>query len=100
MNDFEFEIKKILSRKVKIKAKTEDEAYKKIKKMYREEEIVLNDLVYIETVIANKKNIETKEALFREVIEYLYKDEKKHFQECNNPSNHVFLKLKKLKELI
>ena len=41
----------------------------------------------------NKKEIKT-------VIEYLWEDEKKHFEENDCPNNHIFFILKKLKELV
>ena len=33
-----------------------------------------------------------------ELIDYLWNDEYKHFQENNNPKNHIFRVLKRLKE--
>ena len=40
---------------------------------------------------SNKKDI-------NEVIDYLWNDEYKHFQENNHPKNHIFRVLKRLKE--
>jgi hypothetical protein len=38
--------------------------------------------------------------LINEVIEYLFEDEKRHFEEDDIPSNdHIYLKLLRLKEL-
>lgn len=34
------------------------------------------------------------------VVEYLWKDEEKHFEESDDKSNHIFLVLQRLKELI
>jgi len=42
---------------------------------------------------------EEKNKLICEIIEYLYEDEKKHFEELNKPNNHIFLKLERLKSL-
>ena len=41
----------------------------------------------------NKNDIKT-------VVSYLWEDEKKHFEENDCPDNHIFITLKKLKELI
>ena len=41
-----------------------------------------------------------KEILIKEIIEYLYIEEKKHFEELEEPDNHIFSKIKKLKNLI
>lgn len=49
MKNYEIEIIEVLSRVVNISAKNEDEAYFKIKQMYQQEEIVLDDSDYIDT---------------------------------------------------
>jgi hypothetical protein len=36
----------------------------------------------------------------KSLIDYLYENEKKHFEESDNPENHIFLKLKRLKSLL
>jgi len=49
MKNYNIEVTEVLSRVVSIKAKNEDEAYFKIKKMYQNEEIVLDASDYIDT---------------------------------------------------
>ena len=56
MKTFEFEIKELLSRLVKVKANTEDEAYLKVKEMYQKEEIVLESSDYMDTEIKKFEN--------------------------------------------
>lgn len=34
----------------------------------------------------------------KEVVEYLWKDEKKHYQESEKPKDHIFLTLKAIKK--
>ena len=34
----------------------------------------------------------------KEVVEYLWKDEKRHYQESEKPKDHIFLKLKAIKK--
>lgn len=41
-----------------------------------------------------------KEILIKEIMEYLYIDEKKHFEELEEPNNHIFSKIRKLKNLM
>ena len=105
MKTFEFKIQEVLSRTIEVEAETEDKAYLKIKDMYREEEIVLDNSDFVETEIKLKNNFQqqnVKDNLIAEIIEYLYNDEKKHYEEYDNekPSEHIFLKLEKLKMLI
>ena len=56
MKTFEFEIQELLSRIVEVDAKNEDEAYRKVKEMYKKEEIVLDSSDFVETEIKKFKN--------------------------------------------
>ena len=49
MKDYNIEVTEVLSRVVSINAENEDEAYFKVKKMYQQEKIVLDDSDYIDT---------------------------------------------------
>ncbi|MBC7411343.1 MAG: DpnD/PcfM family protein [Bacteroidia bacterium] len=49
METFKIEVKETLSRTIEIEANSMDEAYSKIREMYRDEEIVLDSEDYIET---------------------------------------------------
>jgi len=51
MKTFEFEIQELLSRIIEVEANTEDEAYRKVKEMYKKEEIVLDSSDFVETEI-------------------------------------------------
>ena len=105
MKTFKFEIQEILSRIIEVEAKNEDEAYLKVKEMYNKEEIVLDSSdvtnFNIKKVLTDYNEIE-KENLIAELVDYLYNDEKKHYEECDDerPTDHIFLKLEKIKELI
>jgi len=75
------------------KGKSQFEAKQKLiseKKLNFEESTIKSKQLFSED---NKKEIKT-------VIEYLWEDEKKHFEENDCPSNHIFFILKKLKELV
>ncbi|MDX8391369.1 MAG: DpnD/PcfM family protein [Mariprofundaceae bacterium] len=51
MKKFEFEIIETLSRVVSVKALSEDAAYKTVKRMYQEEDVVLDSSDYVDTKI-------------------------------------------------
>ena len=105
MKTFEFEIQELLSRIVEVEAKNEDNAFLKVNEMYKKEEIVLDssDIASfnIKRVLTDDKEVE-KDTLISEIVNYLYQDEKRHYEEYdeNKPSDHIFLKLEKIKELI
>jgi len=105
MKTFEFEIQELLSRIIEVEAKSEDEAFRKVKEMYEKEEIVLDSSdvsdFSIKKVLTNDDEME-KDNLIAEIVDYLYIDEKKHYEEFDDkkPSDHIFLKLEKIKELI
>lgn len=100
MKTFEIEIKEVLSRVININAENSMEAVSIVEELYNKEEIVLdyNDLKNKE-IILYKYN-EDKDFLIKEVIDYLFEDEKKHFEEYEESENHIYLKLLKLKSII
>jgi len=53
---FEFEIRELLSRIIEFEAKNENEAYQKVKEMYKKEEIVLDSFDFVETEIKKFDN--------------------------------------------
>ncbi len=103
MKTFEFEIQEFLSRNIEIEAKNEEEAFFKVKEMYKKEQIILDSSDYVDTKIIKKTSIENeyeKDKLISEIVDYLYLDEEKYFEECEKPLDHIFLKLEKIKNLI
>lgn len=100
METFKIEVQEFLSRTIDVEAHDIDEAVRIVNQMYTSEEIVLDYLDLSEINIIPKVLIEEKENLIKEIIEYLYQDEENHFEELDKPKDHIFLKLKKLKELI
>jgi len=103
MKTFEFEIQEFLSRNIEIEAKNEEEAFFRVKEMYKKEQIILDSSDYVDTKIIKKNSIENeyeKDKLISEIVNYLYLDEEKHFEECEKPLDHIFLKLEKIKQLI
>lgn len=51
MRTFEFEVKELLSRIIEVEAENENEAYLKVKEMYKNEKIVLDSSDYVDTEI-------------------------------------------------
>lgn len=100
MNTFKIEIQEVLSRIIEIQAEDLDGAVDLANKMYQSEEIVLdyNDLTKQDIVPVDLRG--EKDRLVKELIAYLYEDEKKHFEELDTPSEHIFLKLEQLKLLM
>lgn len=103
MKTFKIEILEFLSEIVEIEANSVDEAISEVKKRYYNEQIVLDDTNFVTTEFNDmdclSKNDEKKQ-LTKEIIEYLYSDEKKHFEELYEPSDHIFIKLERLKRII
>ena len=56
MKVFKIEITETLQRIIEIEAKNEEEAHRKVKEMYQEEEIVLDSSDFVETEIKNYEN--------------------------------------------
>ena len=104
MKTYKIEIQEILSEIIEVEANSESEALENAELLYKNEEIVLCANNHIATdFVINKENIYMKDEkydLINEVIEYLFNDEKKHFEEYEEePKNHIYLKLLRLKEL-
>jgi hypothetical protein len=103
METFKIEIQEFLARVVEVKAETAVDALSKINDQYKKAEIVLdyNDFVEVDFVDINRQSkSDERKMLMKEVIEYLYYNEQKHFEEIDNPENHIFSKLQRLKTLL
>lgn len=100
METFKIEIQELLSKTIEIQAENIEEAIEKVNQMYKNEEIVLDYSNFVDKKIIPQTLMNEKEILIKEIIEYLYIDEKKHFEELEESNNHIFSKIKKLKNLI
>jgi uncharacterized protein YgfB (UPF0149 family) len=103
METYKIEVQEFLSRVVEVKAKNIQEAFSKVNEQYKKEEIVLdyNDFVDVNFIDINSQSKEDEiNMIIKDIIEYIYVDELKHFEESNNPKNHIFTKLERLKLLI
>jgi hypothetical protein len=100
---YNIEISERLSRVVHIDASSLEEAIEIAEQKYKSEEIVLDwtdfhDGVSIGEFDPNIQN--EKDELVGEIIEYLIKDEERHFLESGKPDNHVYTKLIKLQNFL
>ncbi len=102
MATFKVEIQEFLSRIVKIKAENISDAISIVEEKYKKAEVVLdyNDFVEVNFVNKNKQSKKDElNQLIKEVVEYLYVDEERHFEESDKPKNHIFSKIKRIKDL-
>ena len=103
METFKIEIQEFLARVIEVEANNIQEAFSKVNKQYKKEEIVLdyNDFVDVNFIDINSQSKDEEiNMLIKDILEYLYVDEQKHFEESKNPKDHIFTKLKRLKFLI
>lgn len=93
-------VTEILTRIVKIDAQSIEDAISIIKNDYKQEKIVLDESDFNQNLVIEKKEdafSSRRDALANTVIQYLMKDEKKHWMECGEPKeNHIYLTLKEL----
>lgn len=103
MRTFKIEIQELLARVVEVKSENLEEAILKVKEKYKRAEIVLdyNDFIEVDFIDINSQSkSDLKNVLMKEVVEYLYSDECKHYEESDKPGDHIFKKLERLKVLL
>ncbi|HRI47319.1 MAG TPA: DpnD/PcfM family protein [Ignavibacteriaceae bacterium] len=102
MKTFKIEIQEFLARVVEVQAESLPQAFSKVNELYKKAEIVLDydDFVEADFIDINRQSKKDEmKLLINEVIDYLYKDEKRHYEESEEPDNHIFIRLEKLKAL-
>ncbi len=97
---YEIEVIEILSRKVMIEADNVETAIQQVKEEYYNEEIILDYLDFQEVKFIDSKKKEYEHQLMIEIIDYLYQNEERHYKELNEPNEHVFLKIRTLKDMV
>ncbi|WP_297975256.1 DpnD/PcfM family protein [uncultured Capnocytophaga sp.] len=100
METFKIIIQELLSRTVSVQAQNIEEAIEKVNQMYKNAEIVLDAEDFEEKEIIPVTLKDEKEVLIKEIIEYLYENEKRLFKESEKPNNHIFYKIDRLRTLI
>lgn len=103
MNKYFIEIKETLSKIIEIEAESANEAISIADSLYKDSKVILDeyDFVGVEffDTFALPKEDEIKHFL-RDIVDYLYLDEERHYYESNEPINHIFLKLQEIKNFV
>jgi translation initiation factor IF-1 len=103
METFKIEVQELLARVVEVQAENIQEAISKVSEQYEKTEIVLDYSDFVEVNFLDTERQSKKgeiNILIKEIINYLYKDEQKHYEELDKPEDHIFVMLLKLKSLI
>lgn len=101
METFKIEVQEVLSRIVEVEAKSVEDAVDQVYEQYKKAEIVLDYTDLVEMDVFSQASKEEKNNLIKEIVDYLFEEERKHFEEFDvKPDTHIFLKLKRLKELV
>jgi hypothetical protein len=97
----DIKVTETLSKVITIDSSSIENAIATVKDMYNNEEIVLDYSDFNNDVTIEKKedNFNSKkDLLINELIQYLIKDEKKHYLESEKPSKHIYLTLLELED--
>lgn len=103
METFKIEIQELLARVIDVKAENIEEAFSKAYEQYEKGEIVLdyNDFAEVNFMDINSQSkADELNSLIKDVINYMYSDEQKSYEESDKPENHIFNKLERLKLLV
>jgi len=103
MEKFKIEVQVLLARTVEVKEKNVFDAISKVNEQYKKAEIALdyNDFIGVDFIDVNSQGgNDEKNNLMKEIIDYIYADEVRHFEEMDEIDNHIFSKLERLKVLL
>lgn len=103
MEIFKVEIQEFSSKIIEVKALNSEEAIDLVREKYKKSEIVLDYDDYVETefVDLNKPTkSEERNRLMKEIVDYLYQEEKRHYEESNSPDDHIFVKLERIQQFL
>lgn len=102
MSNYKIEIEEWYLRQLNIEADSFDDAVEKVHDLYKSNKLNAQDLSIVGYKIKDGNEDEGKDALIKEIILYLYRDEKRHYEEFGDdkPEDHIYLKLEKLLKMI
>ncbi|CAC9968503.1 hypothetical protein [uncultured Gammaproteobacteria bacterium] len=92
-------VTEVLTQVIKVGAQSVEEAINIVKDNYKQEKIALDESDFHQNFIVEEKEERfgsRKDVLINRVIQYLMKDEKRHYMELNEPDKHIYLTLKEL----
>lgn len=101
MKTYKIQIREILTLLVEIEANSSKEATDLIYEDYKKEKYILdeNNLSELNFIdISEESELSKIKRLVNEVIDYMWKHEKHHFEESDMPKNHIFRVLRTLKD--
>lgn len=96
-------VKEVLSRTISLDAESTEDAISQVEDMYYKEKMVLDYSDFDGNVIIEKKenNFDSrKDMLINKILQYMIKEEKKHYEELDFPDEHIYLTLKELEDSI
>lgn len=102
MKIFEIELEEVYHRSVKISAPDYEAALVKARRVFELERMTLESGDLLKRKIRAVSTTDRKDALMKEILEYIYDEEERHFEECceEESEDHIFLKIKELHWLI
>ena len=102
MGSYKIKTEETYVREFEIQANTFEDAVEKVHDLYRNNKLSAQDLSLLSYKIKVGNEDEGKDALIKEIILYLYRDEKRHYEEFGDdkPEDHIYLKLVKLLKMI
>ncbi|MBK9246971.1 MAG: hypothetical protein IPM69_02380 [Ignavibacteria bacterium] len=103
MKTFLVEIKETVTRIIEVKSDSSDKAVNLVRDLYMCQDLMLSreDISDVEFKEYIKGPIDEKSKQILKIIEYMYEDEQRHYEENDIPPNgHIYLSIKRLKELI
>lgn len=102
MSNYKIEIEEWYLRQLNIEADSFDDAVEKVHDLYKSNKLNAQDLSIVGYKIKDGNEDESKDALIKGIISYLYRDEKRHYEEFGDdkPEDHIYLKLVKLLKMI
>lgn len=102
MGSYKIKTEETYVREFEIQANTFEDAVEKVHDLYRNNKLSAQDLSLLSYKIKVGNEDESKDALIKGIISYLYRDEKRHYEEFGDdkPKDHIYLKLEKLLKMI
>lgn len=102
MNKIPIEITETFQRTIMVDADEVDNAISIVHKQYSDGEFVLDENDFIDVNIDVFPSVQVEQSScdgdIRKVVDYLWEDEQRHWEESGYPSGHIFNSLRRLKK--
>ena len=102
MDNYKIEVEETYQRQLNVEANSLDDAVEKVHNLYKLKKINAQLTSLVSYKIKDEISNKSLESLAREVVYYLYKDEKRHYEETEEgeKKNHIYLTLKNILNII